>query len=155
MIKIVKGDLLYATENVIAHQVNTCGVMGGGVAYYIRKKYPNVYQQYVKTCNEVKDRKSLLGQCQICNTGNDRQFVANLFGQLDFGTDKVQTNYAALTDAFERLDSQLSMLELRKPMSVAIPYGIGCGLGGGDWNVVFKIIEETLKFREVTIYRLN
>ena len=27
-------------------------------------------------------------------------------------------------------------------MSITIPYNIGCGLAGGDWNIVYKIIEE-------------
>lgn len=25
---------------------------------------------------------------------------------------------------------------------VCIPYGIGCGLGGGDWRVVSKMLQE-------------
>lgn len=27
-------------------------------------------------------------------------------------------------------------------LSMAIPYGIGCGIANGDWNKVYKIIEE-------------
>ena len=29
-----------------------------------------------------------------------------------------------------------------KGYSVSIPYNIGCGLAGGDWNIVSKMIEE-------------
>jgi hypothetical protein len=29
-------------------------------------------------------------------------------------------------------------------MPVYIPYNMGCGLGGGDWEIVSGIIEETL-----------
>lgn len=25
-------------------------------------------------------------------------------------------------------------------MRVAIPYGLGCGLAGGNWNIVYEII---------------
>lgn len=29
--------------------------------------------------------------------------------------------------------------------SVALPYKIGCGRGGADWEVIYKIIEGNLK----------
>lgn len=40
-------------------------------------------------------------------------------------------------------------------LSIAIPYGIGCGIANGDWNKVYKIIEEVFNDYDVTLYRLK
>jgi hypothetical protein len=38
--------------------------------------------------------------------------------------------------------------------SIALPYNLGCGLASGDWNIVYKIIEEVFNDYDVTIYKL-
>ena len=40
-------------------------------------------------------------------------------------------------------------------LSVAIPYGIGCGIANGDWNIVYKIIEKVFQECDVTLYKLD
>ena len=44
--KVIEGDLLQALENkdidILAHQCNVKLGMGGGIAYQIAKKYPNL-----------------------------------------------------------------------------------------------------------------
>lgn len=39
--------------------------------------------------------------------------------------------------------------------SVALPYKIGCGRGGADWEVIYKIIEGELKDYDVELWRLD
>ena len=40
--------------------------------------------------------------------------------------------------------------------TIAMPYLIGCGLAGGDWNIVYNIIEKTLgEDYEVYLYKYN
>ena len=46
MIKIVNGNILNAKENIIVHQVNVQGIMGGGVARQLATKYPNLEKEY-------------------------------------------------------------------------------------------------------------
>ncbi|WP_370956757.1 hypothetical protein AB3239_10910 [Bacillus subtilis] len=46
MIKIVKGNILDASEDIIVQQVNCKGVMGAGLAKAILNKYPNVKKEY-------------------------------------------------------------------------------------------------------------
>lgn len=36
--------------------------------------------------------------------------------------------------------------------SVAFPYGIGCGLAGGDWSTVEKLIVQNLPDCNVKVY---
>lgn len=40
-------------------------------------------------------------------------------------------------------------------MSIAIPYGIGCGIANGKWGRVYKIIEKVFSDYDVTLYKLN
>lgn len=46
---------------------------------------------------------------------------------------------------------------LGKNFTIGFPDHIGCGLGGGDWNIVKKIIEEEFAGNEwkVEIWKLN
>lgn len=147
-IKVVNGDLLQATENIIGHQVNCQSVMGSGVAKLLKEKYPIIYNSYIDYCHG-KAPEDLLGKLQIVPVGG--KVVANIFGQLKYGRSKtVYTNYEALKKALNALKSYAKEREL----SVALPYNIGCGLANGDWGVVEKIIEDAFADYEVTLYKI-
>ncbi|WP_336784065.1 macro domain-containing protein [Paenibacillus illinoisensis] len=151
MITIVKGNLLDAKENIIGHQVNCQGVMGSGVAKAIRAKYPVVYERYVNHCNAMSPQL-LLGDMQIIKLGVDK-YVANIYGQLTYGRDKnvLYTSYSALTESLIKLKHQAKRYE----MSVALPYGIGCGFGNGDWdNEVFPMLKCLFSDWDLTLYKL-
>ena len=97
MIKIIDGDILQASEDIICHSCNCQGVMGGGVAKQIKEKYPDIYRQYKKLCDRTES-KELLGSVQLIGC-DDGKIIANLFGQYKYGTDKQQTDYKALEEA--------------------------------------------------------
>ena len=150
MIQIRKGNILDASENIICHQVNCKGVMGAGLALQIRDEYPEVYEEYLEWCNNVNSSK-LLGRCQIVMHDKYR-YIANLYGQLNFGRNHCYTNYNALRSAF------LELLDYAQTynFSIAIPYSIGCGLAGGDWSIVYEMIQDIFDIydNDVVIYRL-
>lgn len=149
MIKDIKGDLLELDVDIIAHQTNCQGVMGSGIALQIKQKYFNVYINYNKLC-KLKTPEALMGKCQIVATDStNNKYVANLFGQNRFGKG-LQTDYKALEDALYELKS----FAKNNSLSVGIPYNVGCGLAGGDWNIVRKIIEEVFNDYEITICQL-
>ena len=52
MIKFVDGDLLQSDAECLVNPVNCVGVMGKGLAYEFKIKYPNMYKDYIKICNE-------------------------------------------------------------------------------------------------------
>lgn len=145
-IKIVKGDLLQATEDVICHQVNAQGVMGSGLAKDIKKQYPEAFERYRVLCLQENKGRHLLGTCQIIKSKD--KYIANIFGQHKFGRNGVYTEMDALKQAFY----SLKMRAQKHNLSVAIPFKFGCGLAGGDWNEVFKLIEETFRDYPFTIY---
>lgn len=149
MIKIVEGNLLNATEDIIAHQVNSMGVMDSGLAKQIRAKYPNIYTEYLE-CISRHHKYAVLGTCQIVKA-DENKFVANLFGQYNYGKDKQYTDYLALEEALLTLKVNCK----DGGLSVAIPYNLGCGLAGGQWYIVYKIIEDIFKDYDVTIYKFQ
>lgn len=151
MIKEVKGDLLQATENIIGHQVNCQGVMGLGLAAKIRSKYPIVFERYKQLVNMHNSNKEiLLGTTQIIKV-DENKYVANLFGQFNYGRDQRHTSYEHLFQALETLKQKVK----KNNLTVALPYGLGCGLAGGDWNIVWNLINKAFEDYEVTIYKID
>ena len=139
---IVNNDLLKTPIKIIAHQVNCQGVMGGGVAKQIKQKYPRVYEFYKAYC--CKTSKELLGDYLAVWDDDHSHLVVNIFGQDNFGRDKVYTDYKALENGFDKFikdyrNSFNIMPEVQIP--IAIPYKIGCGLAGGDWGSVSTILD--------------
>jgi O-acetyl-ADP-ribose deacetylase (regulator of RNase III) len=142
VIKYKKGNLLDSDAQVIGHQVNCKGVMGGGVALQIRKKWPHVFDKYVAYCVEPYDdppNKSfrMLGDNLMVEVSPGK-YVANLFGQDACDASRRQTDYEALYKALNELNDDMSDLGLT---TLALPYKLGSGLAGGNWKIVKAIIE--------------
>lgn len=155
MIRIVRGDLLLANENLIGHQTNCMGAMNSGVARAVREAYPHVFTQYrelVKQHNGIEDlRRDLLGKVQAIKV-NDEQWVCNIFGQYTYGYDGSKYTYE------EELFKGFKILRQRaesKDLTVALPYKIGAYRGGGDWNVITDMLLTAFDGYEVTLYKLH
>lgn len=148
--RIVNGDILQAKETIIAHQVNCFGA-AGGLAFHIFRKWPdagNDYLQLVERLTKRGRQMDLLGTVQLTGQQKDGKIIANLYGQYfpgqDFRPHMLERALANLSDAAKTLGAD-----------IALPYNISCGICGGDWRMVSKIIEETTRGVEVTLYRLT
>ncbi|MEK5030849.1 Appr-1-p processing protein [Paenibacillus sp. FSL R7-0302] len=147
-IRLVNGDMMEAREDFLGHQVNCQGVMGSGIAKILRDRYPNLYPEYKKYCDQHTS-DGLLGHCQLVQTGE--KYTANLFGQLNYGRSKIRyTDYAALEQALTTLKIETQA----KGLSVALPYNMGCGLANGEWSVVEQMIGKVFADYEVTLYKI-
>lgn len=146
MIKYVNGNILDASENIIGHQVSCKFVMGAGLAKQIRRAYPEVYYSYMSASRQ----SNLLGKIQVVNV-NSKRTVVNLFTQYNYGRVGLYTDYQALEEALVKLRKYA----YKNNLDVALPYGLGCGLAGGDWNTVIKIIEGAFDGYQVTIYKIH
>lgn len=135
-IKIVNSDVLKMSVDVVAHQVNCKGVMGAGLAKQIRELFPDVYHAHHNACTAFPH---LLGCIQLIRVPGNMAYIANLYAQYDYGVGKRYTNYHALEHCLIKLRE--AMLE-RRLATLALPYGIGCGLGGGEWDKIYPIIEK-------------
>lgn len=131
MNKIIEGNILGIGYGVIGHQVNCHGVAGAGLAKQIRQLYPGWYANY-------RNNNHVLGSTTFYWPDEKRDFyIANIYGQYDFGHGRRFTDYGAFRDA-------LTIIPRFSDLPVYLPFGIGCGLAGGDWNVIRKIIHEEL-----------
>lgn len=156
MITVINGDLLSSQEDYICHQVNCMGVMGAGVALQIKKVYPDVYNQYQEYCyDNCTNTRNMLGTNLIVPIFNrytgKRQYVVNVFAQFHYGLDGIKTRYDKFEECMKHLKETVPTNK-----TIAMPYLIGCGLAGGDWNIVYNIIEKTLgEDYEVYLYKYN
>lgn len=128
--------------------------MGAGVARQVKNKYPHVYSFYHNVC-ESQASRDLLGKVLLVNTldyisnGKRTRMIANFFSQDNYGNNGVFTNYNAFRQCLEYMRDEYSNY------SMAIPYLIGCRRGGGNWDVVYTMIEEILGDCDVTIYEYD
>lgn len=137
------GDIFTQNDvDIIVHQANCYHTMGAGIAKIIRENYPEAYKA---DCETVKGTEKLGTYSTAYIKDNNRQFViANLYGQGGFDKRKRglrDTNYDALNDAFTSLRDDLLKANSNRVVTIGVPYGIGCGLGGGSWRIVTAIIE--------------
>lgn len=135
MITEIKGDLLEQDFKYICQQTNCQKVMGGGIALQIKNKYPIVFERY-KTF--PINGENPLGQAQFVKIDNDK-YIINMFAQYFYGTDKRQTNYEAFYRCLEQIKTTITIDEF-----IGFPKFIGCGLGGGNWNIIYTMIKEVL-----------
>lgn len=161
MIKEVEGNLLtYPGLQVIGHQTNCLGVMGAGIAKQIKAKYPELFKSYVRYCRSVSDAHNILGRVQFHQIDNSNQVVANMFGEYSFcesvapyndGGKPRHTDYDALKECLHRLHT---WMVTNDKTTAGLPYKIGCGLAGGDWDgVVYPMIKEEFGDDEdITLY---
>lgn len=150
MVRIIKGDLMESSAKYICHQVNCQGAMRSGVAKQIREKWPVVFDRYKAACDKYKDKRDeLLGKIQ-CVKVEEGTAVINIFGQNKYGYDGNQyTDLDALCTACKYIASKVKAGE-----TIAMPYRIGCGLGGGDWGKVLDMLTDVFREHHLTLYKL-
>jgi len=147
MVNIIKGDLFETDAKVICHQVNCQGVMGSGVALTVKKKYPKVFEEYKKFCDESPCVP--LGSVLFVKIASSDLVIANLFAQDTYGYDgKCYTVYNALRTCLEQVAKNTSI-----KYTIAMPYLMGCCRGGGDWSYVLPMIEEIFVNHSVILYK--
>lgn len=144
----VKGDLLYVVRGIICHQVNTRGVMGAGLALGLKRQWPQVYDDYLKA---YQSNHLSLGSVVFTNIvqNNPNLQVVSMCAQEKYGRDKVcYTDYGAFRECLKKIKIWHTAIA-DGTLPIYFPKGIGCGLAGGDWNVVKPLIE--MKFPNAII----
>ena len=181
---IVRGDLLNDSNNLnfILQQLNCLCVKPHGLSKTISDKYPHgkIYearqQQDRRNLAVEKDRDvpgSLVVSFPSQNIGNLLPpIIVCLFGQYDYGKSyKYYKNNRPFLDPPE--SNQLREIWFQSCLNtfrnwlvtngydnskirIGLPYGIGCGLAGGNWNTyhpMIKNFEKEIKC-QVILYKL-
>jgi len=135
--RIIDKDILDVSYGIIAHQVNCQGVMGAGLALKIARKWPEIKRRYQRCC--ITNSVFGLGLGEIdWEYAQKSLIIVSLFAQDRYGKDKRYTDYDALAKCLDKLSDLRSVMG----KDVYLPYGLGCGLAGGDWDVVSELIEK-------------
>ena len=138
------GNLLHVKAGHIVHGCNAQGVMGSGVALGIKQKFPRAYESYIMQ-HEMTGLELGVAYPFIVDNG---LYVWNAITQADFGAGKRQVSYDAIQTCFEQINEFLSSNHLDVPMPIKeihIPM-IGAARGGGNWEIIREIIEQTVEF---------
>lgn len=151
-----KGNLFETDAVIIAHGVNCKGVFGAGVAKQIAKIFPQALEMYR---NKHFSGGWRLGDVQdvYCNYWMNpfdqipyyaptSRVVANLATQETYGRTGVHVNYEAVEKCFDELFGIADINNFK----VAMPQ-IGCGLAGGKWEEVEKILERQLQKHNIEV----
>ncbi len=161
MILTVGGDLLKSDCNILIHQCNCFKAMGGGIAKQIKKRYPEAYEA---DRNDSREPTFRLGHYTYAYIGREERLIFNLYGQFkyaEFAPAYMKTIYPAFTQGLSEILTNVSEIAERKGMKgqnkIGMPFGIGCGLGKGDWNEIHSIIERisTQHNRGIYLYKLQ
>lgn len=148
-IQIKNLNILDTKTDVIAHIVNCWHVMGAGVALALRNKWPEVFEADLDTMKGDENKLGKFSIACIPMIEEDRDlFILNNYAQYNYGTEKRQLNYEFL---YQCLEKNLNFLKNNNLRSISYPYGMGCGLAGGNWEIVYKMIEEIYKNSDIQV----
>lgn len=146
------GDLLEVKTGIIVHGCNARGTMGKGVAKAVKARYPGAYHLY-----RGMHRGPGLTVGHIIPYGvptlapRTELLIVNAITQENYGTDKRQVDYEGLYRCFSQIPYLAQSYQLP---DVHFPL-IGCGLAGGDWDIVEAIIKSTLKGLNMHLWLLE
>jgi len=144
-IKYVEGDATSPEGDdlkVIIHCCNDIGAWGAGFVLALSNKWEGPESKYRNWASR-KDESFKLGAIQMVPVDAAKQiYVCNIIGQRGIRriNDAPPIRYPSLYEGMAKL---ASLRNETRDFSVHMPR-IGCGLAGGDWNTVERIIEETL-----------
>ena len=155
-IHYIKGDATNPLINkgeysVICHCCNTLGAWGAGFVLALSKRFPKVKEHYLSLIKSINSGERL-GKVGFVKT-NKNIVVANILAQdrIYRSVDgKIPLNYDALREGFRNVYNKfIGYKDI--PFTIHMPR-IGCGLAGGDWNIVENIIKDEFIKNGIDVY---
>jgi O-acetyl-ADP-ribose deacetylase (regulator of RNase III) len=134
---VKEGDLLKSDADFIAHQCNCVTTQSKGLSSLIFSQFPSADIYATRT------KPDKLGTIIVCGNGQDNRYVINMLAQYypgkpRYGRDSAERRLAA----FQQCLSHIAQIPSIAGKSVAFPFGIGCGLAGGDWEKYEKVLSD-------------
>ncbi len=140
MITVVKGDLFRSKAQTLVNTVNCVGVMGKGIALGFKKRFPDMFADYVQRCDAGAVK---LGEPYIY-----RSLLPPWV--LNFPTKDHWRSVARLSDITSGLDHVAAHYKDWGIESLAVP-PLGCGEGQLDWRVVGPTLYRRLAELDVDV----
>ena len=141
MITEVKvGDLFESQAQTLVNTVNCVGVMGKGIALEFKKRFPNMYEDYVHRC--------AIGQVKLGQPYLYRRLLPPHI--LNFPTKQHWRSVSRLGDIVRGLEYLEKHYQEWGITSLAVP-SLGCGSGGLDWRDVGPILYRHLSRLDIPV----
>ena len=139
-IEIVNGDLLNATEPYIAHQCNCVSTCAKTLAKIIFDKY-SYADTYKSRINLNPSTYHKPGTIDILGDGVNNKYIINMYSQYYPAIAKYSNDsFQKRLQWFQMCLNQIG--QINGLTEVAMPYNIGCGAAGGNWNDYFNVIQK-------------
>lgn len=156
MINYVIGDATSPQgegNKLIIHISNDLGKWGAGFVLALSRKWSlpeSVYRA---------EKKYVLGNVQLVQVESD-VYVVNMIAQHDVNATFVSFGNGVTTVPPIRYDALMECLKAVNDIAIQLNGSIhmpriGCGLAGGNWSIVEKIINEALSDVDITVYDLK
>lgn len=133
MFKALIGDLFESQAQALVNTVNCVGVMGKGVAEIFKQRYPAMFEDYKRRCEQGSVR---LGQPYVYRDLYDSVVI-------NFPTKDHWRSPSRLSDIEKGLDFLAEHLASWGISSLAMP-PLGCGNGGLAWSDVGPLVYRKL-----------
>lgn len=145
----LKGDAttpMISGNKIITHICNDIGAWGKGFVLAVSKRWSEPEKEYKKWYKDGSNFQ--LGEVQFIQVSEDI-YVANMIGQRDIRRGKSGTpiRYEAVDKCLEKVSEKA--LELGA--TVHMPR-IGCGLAGGKWEEIEKLIDKNISSKSIDVY---
>ena len=152
-ISYIKGDATRPVgegNKLIVHVCNGVGAWGAGFVMALSARWKAPEAHYRNWRRGVFEEPFELGRVQPVRVEKDI-YVCNCIAQLGIRSrpDVPPIRYGALQICLKRVHKIATTLNA----SIHMPR-IGCGLAGGEWAIVEKIVEQELGDLNVTVYDL-
>jgi O-acetyl-ADP-ribose deacetylase (regulator of RNase III)/uncharacterized protein YwgA len=138
--KILVGDILQSKAQTLINTVNCVGVMGKGIALEFKKRFPNMYKDYLSRCerHEVKP-----GIPYLYKTLFPPQII-------NFPTKDHWKSISRIEDIEHGLRDLLDNYKAWGVTSLAVP-PLGCGNGQLEWRTVGPLIYQYVKQIDIPV----
>lgn len=154
MLNIVSGDLVGMAKrgvfDAIFHGCNCFHTMGSGIARQIKHEFPQAYEADLTTQHADVSK---LGTVSIAES-DDGLAIVNCYTQYKYGTNQKHFVESALQLILDKMSITVNEFKPTDRLHYGFPL-IGCGLAGGDGNVVVSMLqkfsEQVKDYADVTL----
>jgi uncharacterized protein YwgA/O-acetyl-ADP-ribose deacetylase (regulator of RNase III) len=138
-IVLTSGDLLASKAQTLVNTVNCVGIMGKGIALAFKRRYPEMFEDYVRRCDR--------GEVEL-----GRPYVYRAADHLivNFPTKRHWRAVSRLDDIIIGLEYLEAHYEEWGVTSLAVP-PLGCGNGQLEWDVVGPTLHRHLSRLRVPV----
>ena len=129
MIEYTSGNIFESGADCLINAVNCEGVMGKGIAYQFKLKFPENNKSYIKACKSSE-----------LTIGKVHYFTENGITIVNLPTKNKWREKSKIEYIKTAMDYFVDILPKLQVKNIAIP-PLGCGNGGLNWKDVKKVIE--------------